>query len=97
MHAPVLQPLWRISDASVARSRLTSIARLHCRWSCREGQHTAEHYASIPRKYWDDRPIVSCMLQGLDTAHPRPARWWGLLVMPFGAFLSILWIAGIDR
>jgi hypothetical protein len=38
-----------------------------------------------------------CMLQGLDTAHPRPAKWWGLLVMPFGAFLSILWIAGIDR
>lgn len=36
-------------------------------------------------------------LQGLDTAHPRPAKWWGLLVMPFGAFLSILWIAGIDR
>jgi hypothetical protein len=34
---------------------------------------------------------------GLDTAHPRPAKWWGLLVMPFGAFLSILWIAGIDR
>lgn len=36
-------------------------------------------------------------LQGLDTAHPRPAKWWGLLVMPFGAFLSILWVAGINR
>ena len=57
-------------------------------------------YNGVPAAYNSrNMTLISahCMLQGLDTAHPRPAKWWGLLVMPFGAFLSILWIAGIDR
>lgn len=33
----------------------------------------------------------------LDTAHPRPSHWWGMIIMPLGAFISILYVSGLNR